>query len=209
MYFLGRDDSAEERLAAQTIPADCWQVLRVRSNFEKRVAQHLAARAVEHYLPLYRKRVKWSDRIVISERPLFPGYLFARYPAQYKVAVISTPGVVCSLGDETRDLVTPVELDRIREGLSKGCLLLPHPQISSGTKVRVRSGIFADVEGSVAEVRQQCKVVISVAATRQCFSLEVELSDLEIIDKLPIEANRRMDKSEGGNWRLGTANLRA
>lgn len=47
-----------------------WHVLHVRSNYEKRVAQHLVVRAVEHYLPLYRERVKWTDRTVIAERPL-------------------------------------------------------------------------------------------------------------------------------------------
>ena len=30
-----------------------WHVLHVLSNHEKRVSQHLVARTVDHYLPLY------------------------------------------------------------------------------------------------------------------------------------------------------------
>ena len=32
----------------------------------KRVAQHLIVRSVEHYLPLYAERVKWTDRTVLA-----------------------------------------------------------------------------------------------------------------------------------------------
>lgn len=162
-----------------------WHVLRTRSNFEKRVAQHLAMRAIEHYLPLYRDRVKWTDRTVLTERPLFLGYVFARYSAKSRIVVLSTPGVVSALGDEPGDLVANDELDRIREGLSSGLLLRPHPRISAGTQVRIREGVFTGVQGVVAEFRQQCKVVISIAAARQFFSIEVDSSVLEIVKPYP------------------------
>lgn len=165
-----------------------WQVLHVRSNYEKRVAQHLAARAVEHYLPLYQERVKWTDRSVVTERALFPGYVFARFLRHARTAVISVPGVVRSLGDEEGSRVSGAELERIRAGLASGLLLRPHPHVSVGQKVRVRSGIFAGVEGLVTEFRQRCKVVIALGAVRQCFSLEVELGDLEALKSKPAAA---------------------
>jgi len=56
-----------------------WHVLHVISNHEKLVAQHLAVRFVEHYLPVYTERVKWTDRTVVAERPLFTGYVFVRF----------------------------------------------------------------------------------------------------------------------------------
>jgi len=176
-----------------------WHVLHVRSNCEKRVAQSFGVRAIEHYLPLYQERVKWTDRTVISDRPLFPGYVFARFRAQSRIMVISTPGVVHSLGDDPGHLISDAELDRIRKGLSSGLLLRPHPHLSVGTRVRVRDGVFAGAEGIVAEFRQQCKVVIALAAVRQSFSLEVEFSDLEMMDKLPTSANQLTGGAHG--WR--------
>jgi len=160
-----------------------WQVLHVLANHEKRVAQHLDFRSVEHYLPLYTERVKWTDRTVVAERPLFSGYVFVRAIPRNRISIISTPGVLRLLGDEERDTVSCSELDQIRDGLARGLLLRPHPCVSVGTSVRVRNGVFAGAEGLVTELRQQCRVVISLAAVNQCFSLEIELGEIEVLKK--------------------------
>ncbi len=160
-----------------------WQVLFVRSNFEKQVAQHLAVRTIEHYLPLYREKTKWTDRTVITERPLFPGYVFARFSRSQRIAVVDTPGVVRSLGEEEANLVSSAELDKLRAGLANGLLLRPHPLVSIGTAVRVCSGIFQGAEGVVTELRQQSKVILALAATRQCFSVELAIGEIELLTK--------------------------
>jgi transcription antitermination factor NusG len=181
-----------------------WHVLLVRSNFEKRVARHLAVRAVEHYLPFYQERVKWTDRIVVTERPLFSGYVFARFLPESRIKVISTPGVARLLGNEGGNLVSSADLDKIREGLASGLLLRPHPNASVGARVRINAGIFEGVEGEVTEFRQQCKVVIALAAVQQCFSLEVGLGDIEVLAKPP--ARFTLSSSDAYRyWNLQTA----
>ncbi len=160
-----------------------WHVLHVLSNHEKRVAQHLVVRSVEHYLPLYSERVKWTDRTVVAERPLFSGYVFARFLPQSRISVISTPGVLHLLGDEERDRVRDEDLAKIRQGLANGLSLRPHSSVAVGTRVRVRDGVFAGVEGVVTELRKQCRVIITLAAVRQCFSLETGIDDLVVLDK--------------------------
>jgi len=159
-----------------------WHVLHVRSNHEKQVIQHLAVRSVDHYLPLYTERVKWTDRTVVTERPLFAGYVFAHLSPQNRRSVISIPGAHRVLGDEVRDMVSHAEIERIREGLATGLLLRPHACTAVGTRVRVRSGVFGGVEGVVAEWRRQCKVVITLSGGSQSFSLEVALEDLESVN---------------------------
>jgi transcription antitermination factor NusG len=175
---------------------DPWQVLHVRSNFEKRVADHLAARSVEHYLPLYRERVRWSDRTVIAERPLFSGYVFARFLPDARIQVISTPGIVRLLGDDEGSLVSSAQLDKIRLGLASGLLLRPHPDVAVGTKVRILRGIFEGVEGVVTDLRQRCKVVIALAALRPCFSLEVEIGNIAVV-KPPIPEKPLVEVGRG------------
>ena len=165
-----------------------WQVLHVLSNQEKRVTQHLVVRSVEHYLPLYTERVKWTDRTVIAERPLFSGYVFVRFTPKDRIPVISTPGVLRLLGDEEQHMISGAELARIRDGLASGLLLRPHPCVIMGTRVRLRDGLFAGVEGTVTELRKDCKVILSLAAVNQCFSLEVELRDLEVLKKPVVAA---------------------
>ena len=169
--------------------SDSWHVLHVLSNHEKRVVQHLEVRSLEHYLPLYSQRVKWTDRTVVAERPLFSGYVFVRFSPQSRVAVISTPGVLRLLGDHESDLVPDEDLAKIRSGLAIGMPLRPHPGITLGTRVRVCAGVFAGVEGYVTELRKQCRVVITLAAVQQCFSLEVGVEDLVILSR-PIAAPR-------------------
>lgn len=156
-----------------------WHVIHVIANHEKRVAQHLTVRAVEHYLPLYAERSRWSDRVVTLERPLFAGYVFVRVTPETRLSVISIPGVLRMIGDEKRDRISAVEIARIREGLAAGCLLRPHPGVAVGSPVRVLRGVFAGADGVVTEFRQRCKVVMALAATGQGFSLEVDLADIE------------------------------
>jgi transcription antitermination factor NusG len=109
--------------------------------------------------------------------------VFARFSPQSRISVISTPGVLRLLGDEESGMVSCEELARIRDGLASGLLLRPHPSISVGTRVRVRDGVFVGVEGVVTELRKQCRVIIMLSATRQCFSLEVGIDDLEVLKK--------------------------
>lgn len=158
-----------------------WYVLHVLSNHEKRVAQHLSVRSIDHYLPLYSEKVRWSDRTVITERPLFGGYVFARFSARHRLDVVSTPGVLHLLGDRQKDLVTESEIERIREGLSKGLALRPHPNVDIGTHVRIRRGVFEGVEGRVLEFRQDCRVILSLAGIQRSFSIEVRLDEVERI----------------------------
>lgn len=158
-----------------------WHVLHVVANHEKQVVRHLSIRSVEHYLPLYTERSRWTDRIVTLERPLFLGYVFVHLTPQNKLALISTPGVIRLLGDSDTGIVTEEELSRIREGLESGCVLRPHPNVHSGTSVRVRAGVFAGVKGIVTQLRQSCRVVICLDAVKQSFSLEADLADVEVL----------------------------
>ena len=66
---------------------DPWHVLHVIANHEKKAATHLAARSVEYFLPLYKEESRWSDRSVILERPLFPGYVFLRFEPRARNSV--------------------------------------------------------------------------------------------------------------------------
>jgi transcription antitermination factor NusG len=162
---------------------DLWRVLHVVTNHEKRVAEHLVARSIEHYLPLYTQRSKWTDRVVSLDRPLFTGYMFVRFTPEARLSVISIPKVLHLLGETVRDTVSETEIARIRAGLASGCILRPHPNLALGVSVRVLRGAFEGVEGVIAEFRQQCKVVLSLSAIRQYFSLEVDLDDIEILRK--------------------------
>lgn len=158
-----------------------WHVLHVCTNHEKRVARHLEVRSLEYYLPTFCERVKWTDRSVITERPLFPGYVFARFTLADRISIISISGVVRDFGNEERNMISAEEIEKIRAGLTSGLLMRPHPWLVVGTRVRICRGIFAGAEGIVKELRQECRVILTLAATQQCFSIEIEGSALELV----------------------------
>jgi transcription antitermination factor NusG len=168
---------------------DSWNVVQVVANHEKRVARQLAVRTVEHYLPLYTERSQWSDRTVTLQRPLFPGYVFVRYEPGTRISVLSAPGILRILGPDGQALVDSVEIERIRQALASGQVLRPHPGLTIGTHVRVCRGIFQDAEGIVTELRRHCSVVIALSAVQQYFSLEADLSDIEVLSKPASEAS--------------------
>ena len=159
-----------------------WRALQVMTNHEKRVAQHLTARSLDHYLPLYMQKSKWTDRTVTLERPLFPGYVFVRFFPAERVSVVSTPGVLHLVGGGFGDAIPTSEIERIRIALALGISLRPHPRICTGMRVRIVDGIFEGVEGIVTELRQQCRVVLALSAVEQCFSLEARIEELEVVE---------------------------
>src|SRR5215469_6697158 len=67
--FQSRKHSVKKRSSDFVAPRSVsprqlqWFGLRVRSNFERQVSRLLRAKGVEEYLPAYRTRRAWSDRV--------------------------------------------------------------------------------------------------------------------------------------------------
>src|SRR5579863_7545202 len=99
---------------------DPWNAVQVLTNHEKRVTQHLSSRSLEHYLPTYPERSRWTDRTVTLERPLFPGYVFVRFNIAERLIVLSTPGVLHLIGKGAAGQIPCNEIDRIQAALAQG-----------------------------------------------------------------------------------------
>src|SRR2546425_9484786 len=75
-----------------------WYAIRTRSRHEKLVNQQLVSRDIEVFLPLVTRRQRWADRWMKVSSPLFPGYCFARFPYERRLAVVMAVGFVTILG---------------------------------------------------------------------------------------------------------------
>src|SRR5271169_2499722 len=141
---VGRGLVAAEILAADGVEAfvqPLWYAAYTRANHERRVADQLAERGVEHFLPQYESMRKWKDRKVRLQMPLFPGYVFVHLPLQNRLNVLQVPGVACLVGFAGRPAAVPEEeFARIRGILSKGFRAEPYPYLKAGRRVRVCSG---------------------------------------------------------------------
>src|SRR5579863_5973681 len=77
-----------------------WYALAVKPQHEFRVFEGLKGLpGVEGFLPTYKDKRIWSDRVKILDVPLFLGYVFARfeYPAR-RVPVLRVAGVRSIVG---------------------------------------------------------------------------------------------------------------
>jgi len=75
-----------------------WFAVRVRTRLGSLVSQLLHAEGIEVFLPLYKSRRQWSDRMKAVEVPLFPGYLFSKFAWNCRRSVIMTTGVIEIVG---------------------------------------------------------------------------------------------------------------
>ncbi len=158
-----------------------WFAAYTASRHEKKVAQHLTQRKIEHYLPLYRSDRKWSDGSRVTlDLPLFPGYLFVRIRRSERVRVLDVPGVLAVVGGSGREPVPlPDEaVDALRSGLSLR-RAEPHALLAVGQRARIRSGALAGMEGIVVRKKNGLRVVLTLEYIQRSIAVEVAAEDLE------------------------------
>src|SRR6266705_5317316 len=140
-----------------------WYAAYTCANHEKRVAEQLGVREVEHFLPLYSSVRRWKDRRVRLELPLFPGYVFVRLALRDRLRVVQIPSVVRLVGFNGQPAAVPdEEIQSLRSGLSQGLRAEPHPFLTVGRRVRITGGPFAGLEGILNRKKSTLRVVVSL-----------------------------------------------
>lgn len=151
-----------------------WHAIRVRPRWEKVVAEALRGKQYEEYLPLYRKRNRWSDRQKDVDLPLFPGYVFCRAKLSGRPPLVTTPGVIGILRfGNIPAIVSRQEIEAIRAVIQSGASAEPWPYLREGQRVRVNRGALAGVEGILIRTKSDWRVVLSVEVL--CRSVAVEI----------------------------------
>ena len=154
-----------------------WYALQVRPRFEKVVASTLVSKGYEGFLPLYRHRSKWSDRIKEIELPLFSGYMFCRFDVNKRLPILITPGVVQVVGiGRVPHPVTDEEIMALQSIVISGLQAEPRSYLNVGRKVRVEVGPLAGVEGIVTMLKGAHRLVVSVNLLQRSVSVEIDES---------------------------------
>lgn len=152
-----------------------WRAIRVRPRWEKLVASALDTKEYEVFLPLYRKRSQWSDRLKAVDLPLFPGYVFCRGDFSTCPKVVTTPGVIGVLSFNGKHaIISDRELDAIRSVLHSGLYVEPAAYFREGQRVRVHAGPLIGIEGVLIRKKNDCQIVISVEALCRGVAVEIQ-----------------------------------
>jgi len=161
-----------------------WYALQVWSRKESTVLSQLQCQGYECFLPTYKSRRQWSDRVKELEQPLFPGYLFSRFDFQNRRGLVMTPGVIQIVGNGKSPLpVAAEEIERLQIAVASESARQPWPYIEVGQKVRVNQGSLRGVEGILINIKGSHRVVLSVNLLQRSVAVEVDLSWVTAIEK--------------------------
>ena len=152
-----------------------WYVVRLRSNFERIAASVLADRGYDAFLPLYRARRTWSDRVKEIDVPLFPGYVFCRFDARSKLPVLMCPGVISILESSNGPVAVPErEIAAVQAILGSGLPFGACPFLQEGQPVIVERGPLKGTEGVVVRTKGAYRLVVSVYLLQRSVSAEID-----------------------------------
>jgi transcriptional antiterminator NusG len=159
-----------------------WYGIRTRSNRERIAATTLNDRGYEPFLPVYRVRRCWTDRVVTTELPLFPGYVFCRFDHKQRLPIITTPGVVSIIGfgDQPAPLLDE-EIEAVRAIVTSGIAAEPAPFMREGQRIRVTHGPLKSLEGTLVRKKSSWRLLISVQLLQRSVSVEVDPSHIEAL----------------------------
>jgi transcription termination/antitermination protein NusG len=159
-----------------------WYAAYTCANHEKRVAEQLGVREVEHFLPLYASVRRWKDRRVTLDLPLFPGYVFVRISLRDRLQVQQLPGVARLIGFNGAPTALPeTEVEALRASLEAGVRAEPHPFLTVGRRVRIKTGALAGMEGVLLRRKGSFRLVISIELIQRSVAVDADAADVEAV----------------------------
>jgi transcription antitermination factor NusG len=152
-----------------------WLALQVRSRYESTVAEHLSGNGYERFLPFYKCRKRWSDRVKEVDAPLFPGYLFCRFDPKNGLPILKIPGVIQIVGCNGTPLpIDDGEIDAIQRFITSGIPSQPWPFLRVGDRVRIESGPLCGVEGILIEFKGNHRLIVSVTLLQRSVAVSID-----------------------------------
>jgi transcription antitermination factor NusG len=135
---------------------------------------------VEHFLPLYISKRRWKDRRITLNLPLFPGYVFVCLALRDRLRVLQIPSAVRLVAFNGKPAALPdKEMEILRTGLSQQLMAEPHPFLTAGRRVRVRSGPLTGIQGILLRRRGKTRFVVSVELIMRSMAVEIDEADVE------------------------------
>ncbi|HVZ55138.1 MAG TPA: UpxY family transcription antiterminator [Chitinophagaceae bacterium] len=132
-----------------------WFAVYTRPRWEKKVAELLGKRKIEHYCPLNRVQKQWSDRKKVVFEPLFTSYVFVNIADTQQMPVLQTPGIinfVYWLGKPA--IIRNEEITTIKQFLNEYTnVRLEKTQVNLNDHVRIINGPLMMRKGNIVEVR--------------------------------------------------------
>jgi len=157
-----------------------WFVAHARPRCEKKVVQYCGDLGIDTTLPCYRSVRKYRGKTVHFEKPLFPGYVFLKALPEQRGKIYQSDYVANLLTVHDQTLFQQQLLDILR-ALETGLDIVLAPEIGKGTRVKIKNGALAGVEGWVEERYGFDTVLLRLEFIGQAAAVKLNAADLEQI----------------------------
>lgn len=176
------DHNGDIAHSTQTGSSYPWFALQVRVRHEVDVTVHLGGKGYEWFLPLYKQRKRWSDRIKHVDAPLFPGYVFCRFNPNDRLPILKTPSVTQIVGYSRIPVaVDENEIEAIRRLVTSGVPNFPCAYLEVGSRVRIDAGALRGLEGILTDVKGKRRLVLSITLLQRSVAVEIDSAAVSVI----------------------------
>ena len=165
----------------------CWFAVHTRPGLEASAESRLRELPVATFLPCVHRLLRHARRRALKvRRPLFTGYLFARFSAaQLLRAVNGCPGVRRVLGtsEGPRSVPDAIIASIQRRTDADGCVALADPALAQGDAVRITMGVLGGWSGVFErELSDARRTAILIETLQQSCRVIVWRDEVERID---------------------------
>ena len=156
-----------------------WYAVWTRARAEKVVAEQLARKQIEAFLPTVPRWSRWKDRKKKIDWPLFPGYCFARFDPRNILAVKTCLGVATVISIEGKPAEIPhVEIEAIQRLVQTELQFDPCPLLHEGDLVEVIHGPLKGVKGRLIHKGPKAQLVLSITMINRAVAVVFEAADV-------------------------------
>lgn len=159
-----------------------WYALTVKPRHEFRVMDGLSSLGnVEGFLPTYKDKRHWSDRVKVIDVPVFTGYVFARFEASaMRGPILRLGGVrdIVGFGGEPTALADD-EIESVRVLIQSGFAVKQWPFLRSGQRVKVEQGPLRGAEGVIVSQKDEWMMIVSVELLQRSVAVVLDRSMLK------------------------------
>jgi transcriptional antiterminator RfaH len=156
-----------------------WFVAHTRPRCEKKLAEYCRREGFAATLPCYRSVRKYRGKVVVFQKPLFPGYIFLQLHPQERAKVYASDYVANLLNVVDQELFAR-QLGDILAALETNLEVRLAPQIKAGARVVIKSGPLRGMEGWVQQRTGSVQVLLRLDFIGQAAAVKVEATDLEL-----------------------------
>ena len=152
-----------------------WIAVYTKPRHEKVVYSEFIDKNIESYLPLIKRKHRWSDRSKWVEIPIFKSYIFVHIDIKNYIDVLQTRGVHHIIKFQNKIAIIPdFQIDNLKRMIEGGFDPLPSDYFIVGDTVEVIGGPLKGLSGIVARSDTEDKLVIKIDAIQHAVAVKID-----------------------------------